>query len=124
MCLNNQVCKDAKESREESSVREKSSAARAEEVKPEVPKANQSSNQVCKDEKESREESSAREKSSAAKAKEVTSELTTAKQSNYRRAQKTTPIVRRRVPRQFTPTETQSKQVNLGGKCHFSKCHR
>ena len=59
MCLNNQVCKDAKESREESSVREKSSAARAEEVKPEVPKANQSSNQVCKDEKESREESSA-----------------------------------------------------------------
>ena len=59
MCLNNQVCKDAKESREESSVREKSSAARAEEVKPEVPKANQSSNQVCKDEKESREERSA-----------------------------------------------------------------
>ena len=59
MCLNNQVCKDAKESREESSDREKSSAARAEEVKPEVTKANQSSNQVCKDERESREESSA-----------------------------------------------------------------
>ena len=78
-------------------------------------------NQVCKDEKESREESSAREKSSAAKAKEVTSELTTAKQSSYRRAQKTTPIVRRRVPRQLTPTETESKQVNLGRKCHFRK---
>ena len=59
MCLNNQVCKDAKESREESSAREKSSAARAEEVKPEVTKANRSSNQVCKDERESREESSA-----------------------------------------------------------------
>ena len=59
MCLNNQVCKDAKESREESSAREKSSAARAEEVKSEVTKANRSSNQVCKDERESREESSA-----------------------------------------------------------------
>ena len=77
--------------------------------------------QVCKDEKESREESSAREKSSAARAEEVTPEVTKAKQSSYRRAQKTTPIVRRRVPRQLTPTETESKQVNLGGKCHFSK---
>ena len=47
--------------------------------------------------------------------------LTTDKQSSYRRAQKTTPIVRRRVPRQLTPTETESEQVNLGGKCHFSK---
>ena len=47
--------------------------------------------------------------------------LTTAKQSSYRRAQKTTPIVRQRVPRQLTPTETESKQVHLGGKCHFSK---
>ena len=46
---------------------------------------------------------------------------TTAKQSSYRRAPKTTPIVRRRVPRQLTQTETKSEQVNLGGKCHFSK---
>ena len=49
---------------------------------------------------------------------------TTAKQSSYRHAPKTTPIVRRRVPRQLTPTETQSKQVNLGGKCPFSKYKR
>ena len=34
MCLNNQVCKDEKESREESSAREISSAAKAEEVTP------------------------------------------------------------------------------------------
>ena len=50
--------------------------------------------------------------------------LTTDKQSSYRRAQKTTPIVRRRVPRQLTPTETKSEQVNLGGKCNFSKYQR
>ena len=80
--------------------------------------------QVCKDEKESREESSAREKSSAARAEEVTPEVTKAKQSSYRRAHKKTPIVRRRVPRQLTPTETGSKQVNLGGKYHFSKYQR
>ena len=49
---------------------------------------------------------------------------TKAKQSSYRRAQKTTPIVRGRVPRQLTPIETQSKQVNLGGKCPFSKYKR
>ena len=35
-----------------------------------------------------------------------------------------TPIVRRRVPRQLTPTETQSKQVNLGWKFYYSKCQR
>ncbi|RMX42581.1 hypothetical protein pdam_00013393 [Pocillopora damicornis] len=69
------------------------------------------SKQVCEDEKASREESSAREKSSAAKAEEVTPEVTTAKQSSYKRSQKTTPIVRRRVPRQLPPTETESKQV-------------
>ena len=34
MCLNNQVCKDEKESREKCSAREKSSAAKAEEVTP------------------------------------------------------------------------------------------
>ena len=34
MCLNNQVCKDEKESREKSSSRAKSSAAKAEEVTP------------------------------------------------------------------------------------------
>ena len=34
MCLNNQVCKDKKESREKSSSRAKSSAAKAEEVTP------------------------------------------------------------------------------------------
>ena len=71
-------------------------------------------NQVCEDEKESREESSAREISSAAEAVEVAPEVTTAKQSSYRRSQKTTPIVRRRVPRQLPPVETESKQVNLG----------
>ncbi|CAH3034393.1 unnamed protein product, partial [Pocillopora meandrina] len=38
---------------------------------------------------------------------------TTTKQSSYRRAQKTTPIVRRRVPRQLTPTETGSKQIYI-----------
>ena len=51
--------------------------------------------------------------------------LTTDKQSSHdRRAQKTTPIVRRRVPRQLTPTETESEQVNLGEKCYFSKYQR
>ncbi|XP_066020904.1 golgin subfamily A member 6-like protein 22 [Pocillopora verrucosa] len=146
--LSEAVCKDEKESREESSAREKSSAAKAKEVTSELTTAKQSSyrraqkttpivrrrvprqltptetesKQVCKDEKESREESSAREKSSAAKAKEVTSELTTAKQSSYRRAQKTTPVVRRRVPRQFTPTETESKQVCKDEKESREKC--
>ena len=38
---------------------------------------------------------------------------TTAKYGSYRRAKKTTPNVRRRVPRQLTPIETEPKQVTL-----------
>ncbi|CAH3034410.1 unnamed protein product [Pocillopora meandrina] len=45
------------------------------------------------------------------------SKVTTAKQSSYRRSQKTTPIVRRRVPRQLTPTETESKQSQAREDC-------
>lgn len=38
---------------------------------------------------------------------------TTAKYGSYRRVKKTTPNVRRRVPRQLTPIETEPKQVTL-----------
>ena len=38
---------------------------------------------------------------------------TTAKYGSYIRAKKTKPMVRRRVPRQPSPIETEPKQVNL-----------
>ena len=45
---------------------------------------------------------------------------TTAKYGSYRRAKKTTPNVRRRVPRQLTPIETEPKQVTLNN-IHYLK---
>ena len=47
------------------------------------------------------------------KKKASTISSTAAKYGSYRRAKETMPNVRRRIPRQLTPLETDSKQVNL-----------
>ena len=47
------------------------------------------------------------------KKKASTISSTAAKYGSYRRAKETMPNVRRRIPRQLTPLETDLKQVNL-----------
>ena len=46
---------------------------------------------------------------------------TTAKYGSYRRVKKTTPNVRRRVPRQLTPIETEPKQVTLNNMYYLKR---